>query len=55
MPRGRGCNQIAGTFVVWELQLRGNEVVRLAVDFEQRCEINGPPLRGSVRLNSNFQ
>lgn len=52
---GRGCNQIAGNFVVWELQVRGNEVVRLAVDFEQRCENVGPPLRGSVRFNSNFQ
>jgi hypothetical protein len=52
---GRGCNTIAGEFRVWELEVRGNEVVRLAIDFVQRCEETGPPLYGAVRFNSSFQ
>src|SRR5262249_2139064 len=35
---GRGCNEIAGEFVVWEIEIRGNVVVKLAIDFVQRCE-----------------
>jgi hypothetical protein len=51
---GRGCNQIAGKFAVWELEVKGNEVVRLAIDFVQRCEQTGPPLSGMLRFNSSF-
>jgi Trypsin-like peptidase domain len=51
---GRGCNQIDGKFVVWEIELNGNEVVRLAIDFVQRCEESMPPLFGSLRINSTY-
>ena len=51
---GRGCNRIAGKFVVWEIEVKGNQVVRLAIDFIQRCEENMPPLYGSLRINSSF-
>jgi hypothetical protein len=50
---GRGCNMIAGKFVVWELEVKGNQV-RLAIDFVQRCEEKMPPLYGSLRINSSF-
>jgi hypothetical protein len=51
---GRGCNQISGEFRVWEIELRGNDVTRLAVDFVQRCEEKMPPLVGMFRYNSTF-
>jgi hypothetical protein len=51
---GRGCNTIAGKFVVWEIEVKGNEVVRLAIDFIQRGEEKNPPLYGSLRINSSF-
>jgi hypothetical protein len=51
---GRGCNIIAGKFVVWEIEVKGNQVVRLAIDFIQRCEEKMPPLYGSLRINSSF-
>jgi hypothetical protein len=51
---GRGCNQISGKFVVWEIEVKGNEVIRLAIDFVQRCEGKMPPLCGKVRVNSSF-
>jgi hypothetical protein len=51
---GRGCNRLAGKFVVWELEVKGNQVVRLAIDFIQRCEETQPPLYGSLRINSTF-
>jgi hypothetical protein len=51
---GRGCNMISGEFRVWEIETRGNEVVRLAVDFVQRCEERQPPLVGMLRCNSSY-
>lgn len=53
--QGRGCNRIAGKFVVWELEFRENAVARLAIDFVQRCEESGPPLYGRIRYNSSLQ
>jgi S1-C subfamily serine protease len=52
--QGRGCNQISGQFVVWELEFKGNEVSKLAVDFVQRCETRMPPLYGRLRYRSSF-
>jgi hypothetical protein len=54
MGNGRGCNMISGKFVVWEIEVKGNQVVRLAIDFIQRCEEKMPPLYGSLRINSSF-
>jgi hypothetical protein len=51
---GRGCNQISGQFVVWELEFKGNEVSKLAIDFVQRCENTMPPLYGRIRYQSSF-
>src|SRR6185295_2030419 len=45
--------QLAGRFVVHEISYNPNgSVKRFAADFEQRCEITGPPLFGQVRINS---
>jgi hypothetical protein len=52
---GRGCNTIHGSFAVWEIEVAGNRVTRLAIDFVQHCEGAGPPLYGSVRFNSAFK
>jgi hypothetical protein len=51
---GRGCNTLEGKFVVWEFATKGNDVVRLAIDFSQRCEGKMPPFYGKIRINSNF-
>lgn len=52
---GRGCNTLKGWFKVLEYQLDANgNVLRAAIDFVQNCEVTGPPLYGSVRINSRF-
>lgn len=51
---GRGCNTIAGKFVVWELEVQGTQIIRLAIDFIQRCEEKNPSLYGMIRFNSTF-
>jgi hypothetical protein len=51
---GRGCSTISGEFRVWEFEQKGNTVVRLAVDFVQRCEERMPPIVGMLRYNSTF-
>jgi hypothetical protein len=51
---GRGGNQMAGKFVVWELETRGNQIVKLAIDFVQHCEGTMPPLYGMIRFNSSY-
>jgi hypothetical protein len=50
---GSGCNQILGRFVIREFATKADGTLdRLAADFEQRCEVAGPPLSGEVRINS---
>jgi predicted Zn finger-like uncharacterized protein len=51
---GRGCNSIAGQFVVWELEMNGDQITRVAIDFLMKCEGNGPPLYGMLRYHSKF-
>jgi hypothetical protein len=52
---GRGCNTLKGWFKVLEYELNPSGVVaRLAIDFVQNCEVTGPPLYGSVRVNSSL-
>jgi hypothetical protein len=53
--KGRGDNRMSGKFVVWELEVQRDRVVRLALDFVQRCEEKQPPLYGMIRFNSNFE
>jgi hypothetical protein len=52
---GRGSNQLAGEFVVWELEVQGGQITRLAIDFVQRSEGKGPPLTGKLRFNSTLE
>ena len=52
---GRGCNTITGRFVVWEFETEQSGSLRLAIDFQQRCEDKGPPLCGAIRYNSTFR
>lgn len=50
---GRGCNRIAGSFTVHEVEYGiDGSVLRFAADFEQRCEETEPPLFGEIRVNS---
>ena len=50
---GRGCNTIAGRYVVREAVFEDDGSVRnLAIDFEQYCEGYMPPLIGAVRFNA---
>jgi hypothetical protein len=53
--QGRGANRISGKFVVWEFEVRGNQIVRLAIDFTQHSEETQPPLKGTIRINSSFE
>jgi hypothetical protein len=53
--KGRASNRIAGKFVVWELEIEGNAIVRLAIDFVQRSEETKPPLYGAIRINSHYR
>jgi urease beta subunit len=51
---GRGCNIVAGRFLVSDITFAPNGSIQtLAVDFEQHCEGATPALFGSVRYNSN--
>jgi hypothetical protein len=52
---GAGCNTLTGRFDVLELEFdpNTNQVVRLAIDFEQHCEGNTAALYGSIRVNSD--
>lgn len=50
---GRGCNQSIGMFEIIELVIDGDGVIeRLAVNFEQSCELTMPTLKGQARYNS---
>ncbi|MFO0887678.1 MAG: serine protease [Isosphaeraceae bacterium] len=51
---GRGSNTLSGEFRIWEYETKGNEVIRLAVDFVQRSEGKMPPLVGMLRYNSSY-
>jgi hypothetical protein len=53
--KGRGSNMVAGEFVVWELVMDGDQIVRLAIDFVQRSEVKMPPLAGKLRINSTLE
>jgi len=53
---GRGASNVFGAFVVWELEMQGNNITRLAIDFVQRSERpTNPPLTGKIRWNSRLQ
>jgi uncharacterized repeat protein (TIGR01451 family) len=49
----RGCNEVAGRFIVREAVYGSSgEVVSFAIDLEQHCEGQPPALRGVIRYNS---
>ena len=51
---GRICAQVEGSFEVFEIERDGaGEIVRAAVDFQQRCEGSSGGLVGALRFNSN--
>jgi hypothetical protein len=51
---GRGCNMDAGRFLVSDFALNSDgTIARLAIDFEQHCEVFMPALYGSFRYNSS--
>jgi hypothetical protein len=50
----RGCNSIAGQFVVWELEMDGDQITRVAIDFMMKCEGKDPPLYGMLRYHSKY-
>jgi hypothetical protein len=53
---GRGCNQSIGMYEIIELVIDGDGVIeRLAVNFEQSCELTMPTLKGQARYNSQVQ
>jgi S1-C subfamily serine protease len=52
---GRGSNQVGGKFVIWELEINGGQVTKMAIDFIHRSEITGPPLYGMLRFNSSLE
>lgn len=48
---GRGCNTVAGSFEVLNLELGQNGTVdRFHVTFEQHCEGQGPALKGELAV-----
>jgi hypothetical protein len=48
------CDRIFGEFQLFELELNGTQVTRLAMDFSQHCEsIEAPGLNGMIRYFSN--
>jgi hypothetical protein len=47
-----GCNEASGEFQVLEIEFLGGKIHRLAIDFSQRCENQGPQLTGELRFNS---
>lgn len=49
---GRGCNTVLGWFEIIEVQIVGNSVTKLAVDFRHHCEGGQPALFGAIRINS---
>jgi hypothetical protein len=53
--KGRGSNSLTGAFVVWELEIKDNKVVKLALDFVQHPEGKTPALTGKVRINSTLE
>ena len=53
--QGRGSNKLTGKFVIWELEMKGDEVVKCAIDFIQYSEGGNSPLVGIVRFNSTFE
>jgi V8-like Glu-specific endopeptidase len=53
--KGRVSTKITGAFVVWELEVEGDRIVRLAIDFVQYSDEKGVPLTGKIRVNSNLQ
>jgi hypothetical protein len=50
-----GDNKLVGEFVIWELEIKDNKVVRLALDFIQFPDGKSPPHKGSLRYNSTLE
>lgn len=55
MGNGWGSSQAGGRFVVWELEEKDGQVIRLAIDFIRRSETREPGLVGMLRINSTLE
>jgi hypothetical protein len=56
--KGRGVNKLTGEFAVWELEFKGDQVTKLAIDFVQRATVGKgkeASLTGKLRFNSSFE
>jgi hypothetical protein len=53
--KGRANNKLTGAFAVWELEIENNQIVKLAIDFEQRTAPEKPPVTGKIRFNSSLK
>jgi hypothetical protein len=49
---GRGCNELTGRFVIYDIAVIDGEVVRLAADIEQHCENYTAALFMAIRYNT---
>ncbi|HEX8453978.1 MAG TPA: hypothetical protein VF647_17970 [Longimicrobium sp.] len=49
---GRGCNTLAGWFVVDRVVYTGGSLTEIELRFEQHCEGGGPALRGQIRWSA---
>jgi hypothetical protein len=52
---GRAPSKVAGAFVVWELEVKGEKVIKLAIDFVQRSDGMPEELTGKLRINSTLE
>jgi len=48
---GRGCNTLAGSFVIKSIEISNNVLLDLDATFTQQCGDDGPPLYGRVRYH----
>jgi len=46
----RGCNTIAGSYTISEAVFAPSGPQRFSAQFEQRCEVSGPPLHGTFQF-----
>ncbi len=52
---GRGCNTLTGEFEILEIEYDAEGKVNIfAANFIQNCGVNGTPLFGSIRINSEI-
>jgi hypothetical protein len=51
--QSRGCNEITGRFIIFDLKRRGDTVDYLHAAWEQHCEGGDPVLKGEIAILAN--